>query len=321
MIDSTDFFILKTVATYHTLQRPDIQALCLPHTDTQGRTARRHLGKLCQLGYLHKTRGEVLFPDINGAPAPVYFISAKGADLLYCETKDESFLSLNTYTPNPQHLNHFVAVARFHILLDQAALLHPEVTVESFTGEWEVLDHHAPSDKPEKRYRLYTLIQENPRLVCAPDASFVLGYKGYKRGYFLELDRSTTGLKTVARSKTPGFAALAQPEHKQLMERLFPCAADVPFRVLMVTPDQGRRDALAKLIADKQGAPLWRFLSLTKKVQKEIHRDASGADRGHAPASIAEFARVTPQGLFFDWEVLGCDGIARGMIRREEPAR
>lgn len=318
MIDHTDFLILKTVATYHTLQRPDIQALCLPYTDAQGRTTRRHLSKLCHLGLLHKTRGEVLFPDINGAPAPVYFLSAKGADLLYCETKDESYLSLNTYTPNPQHLNHFVAVARFHILLDRAASLNPEVTVESFTGEWEILDHHASADKPEARYRLYTLIQENPRLVCAPDASFVLGYQGYKRGYFLELDRATTGLKTVARSKTPGYAALAQPENAHLMERLFPSAAAIPFRVLMVAPDQGRRDALAKMIAEKQGAPLWRFLSLTKKILTEPRCDAFLSDEPARPGGIT---RVTPQNLFFEWEVLGCDAIARAMIRREEQAK
>ena len=28
--------------------------------------------------------------------------------------------------------------------------------------------------QPEKRYRIYTLIQDNPRLICAPDAALLL---------------------------------------------------------------------------------------------------------------------------------------------------
>ena len=45
---------------YYCLTRAQIQRLCLPQTDSDGRAARRRLSHLLHLGLLNQTRGEKL---------------------------------------------------------------------------------------------------------------------------------------------------------------------------------------------------------------------------------------------------------------------
>jgi hypothetical protein len=253
-LSSEHTHILTTVARYYTLQRLDIQNLCMPQADD--RTVRRQLLKLVQGRLLNKTSGEVVFQDRNGAPAPVYYPSKFGCEYLYALTKDERHLSVCTLTPNWQYLYHWLGVARFHVLFDQAVAMQRDVAIENWLGEWDIADHHAAA--PEKKFKLFTLIRENPRLVANPDASFVTSYKGYRRGYYLEFDRATSGVRQIASSKPQGFAAMA--DHG-LHARHFPGAENVPFRVLMVTPTAKRRDDLRAAIASKPGAALWRFVA------------------------------------------------------------
>lgn len=295
MLDSIHTAILYFLAAYYVCQRVDIQeALKLDE-----RTARRRLSYLLDLKYIQRTNAQVVFPDINGASAPAYTLTARGAEFLYCETKDESFLQCNTYTPNWQTLLHTLGIARFHRLLVEACAANLDVALESFVPEWQVADHHAK--EPEKRYRLFSLIRSTPRLVVAADASFVLCYKGQRRGYFLELDRSTNSLQRIARSKTPGYAAMAE---QKLFARHFPGAENIPFRVLFVTQNENRRDGAARLVAKFQGAPLWRFLSLTRKI-----------DNSDGSFTIEH---VQPEMLFQVWDVLDCEGEKRTIIRKEE---
>ena len=286
MIEPTDILILKTVALYYTLQRVDIHRLCMPHTDDDGRTCRRHLNKLVKHGYLNKTAGEVVFQDRNGAPAPCYYPSKKGCEFLNSETKDERFLSVCTLTPNWQHLYHWLGVARFHVLLDQAVALQQEVSIENWLGEWDVADHHAAT--PEQKYKLFTLVRETPRLVTNADACFTIAYKGYRRGYYLEFDRATSGIGQIANSKTPGYAAMLE---KGLHARHFPGAEKIPFRVLMISPSAGRRDALRTAIAKKAGAELWRF--------------ACQSD-------------LKPETALHEPIIYGCDGEAQPLVKKLE---
>src|SRR5207237_793739 len=111
--------------------------------------------------------------------------------------------------PNWQHLYHWVAVADTHILLDQAAERTPGVSVDEWLGEWSVANPSAVA--PEKRFRLYTLLRETPRLVCAPDAAFLLAKGGFRKVFYLEQDRDTTkSAERVAVSKCQGYAELAE---------------------------------------------------------------------------------------------------------------
>jgi hypothetical protein len=163
-----------------------------------------------------------------------------------------------TQTPNWQHLYHWTQVADVHIRFDRAVEKQGSVSVEEWLSEWSVVNPH--ENDPEKRYRLYTLLRAEPKLVCVPDAAFLLAKDGYRKAYYVEVDRDTTkDARRVAASKSEGYAVLAE---RSLHKRHFPAANVDPLTVLCIAPTPRRRDALAKAIKDKRGAELWRFAAL-----------------------------------------------------------
>ena len=91
-----------------------------------------------------------------------------------------------------------------------------------------------------------------------PDAAWLLSYRGYKKVYYLELSRGTSGIQQIASSKSPGFAGLAEVQgHK----KHFPDTNVPSFTVLAVEPSVNRRDALMRAMKDKPGAKAWKFLA------------------------------------------------------------
>lgn len=250
--------ILLALAQYYTLTRRMLQQLCMPGYDD--RSARKSLLGLLQSGLVNKATVEVCRPAM-GIPAPVYYPSRKGCDYLVAALKDERFYDTCTLRPNWQHMYHWLRVADFHIMLDRAIALQQDVQVEKWISEWDRLKNPNGTG-PESIYALFTLLREKPRLVCAPDAGILLSYrtaqKTYYRPWYLELDRSTSGIQQIAASKTPGYAAMAESSRK-LWTRHFPNTGDTPFRVLLVTDTVGRRNAIQKVMSTKPGAALWRF--------------------------------------------------------------
>ena len=121
-------------------------------------------------------------------------------------------------------------------------------------NEWDVVNKD--ESRPEKRFQLYTLLQEHPRLVCVPDGAFLMWFKGASKVFYLEQDRATSGAQQIANSKTAGYAAMAE---KLLHRRHFPETTLDEFSVLMVAPSPKRRDSLRHAIRGKPGAGLWRF--------------------------------------------------------------
>jgi hypothetical protein len=161
--------------------------------------------------------------------------------------------------PHWQHLYHWVAVADTHILLDQAVAKMPCVQIAEWVSEWAVVN---PDEAlPEKRFRLYTLLRENPRLICAPDAAFLLEKEGHRKVFYLEQDRDTTrpAARLVAR-KQAGYAGLFE---QQIYRRHFPSATTEKFSVLLIAPTVQRRDALVNAMRGKPGEALWKFASAT----------------------------------------------------------
>lgn len=249
--------ILLAVARYYTLTRMQLEELCLPGKSDGGRRMRKHLTILRHEGLLNQTNARVVFPERNGAPAPVYYPSRKGCELLAAELKDERFLHVCTLTPTWQHLYHWVRIADFRILLDRAVALQKDVQIDHWLTEWTIANPEERS--PEKRYSLFTLLSETPRIVFAPDASFVLSYRGFRKGVYVEIDRATSGIQQISHSKTPGAAKMAEVRGHV---RHFPgVSAEIPFTVLHVSPSAGRRDLVAKAIKGKDGDKLWKFVS------------------------------------------------------------
>lgn len=241
--------VIKSVCDYYTMTRPMIQHVVGVAND---RVMRAILQDLHATGLISKTRVQALNPTA-GNPAPVYFPSRMGAELVAAECGDERYLHVTTKTPDWTHLFHWTAIAEVHIVLNEAVIRHPDVSVLGWFGEWDEVNPHAR--EPHERYRIFTLIREKPRLVCAPDAAFALQVGQHSKTYYLELDRGTSGIQQIASSKTPGFAALLAGRHH---ERHFKTTAE-SFTVLHVCPTPGRRDLLRKAVASKEGAALHRF--------------------------------------------------------------
>jgi hypothetical protein len=254
MITPREIRVLEAIARYYVLNRAQIQRLCFA-SDPDGRITRRHIGSLVSAGLLGRTQVQVVVPG-SGSTAPVYFPSRKGCEFLAQETREERYLLTPTQTPNSQRIFHWLAVSETHLALDAALSRQSDVRCEGWLSEWDVANKD--ETEPEKRYRVYTLIQDKPRLVCAPDAAFLLTVDGHSKVHYLEQDRNTSGAWQLAASKTPGYAALAE---RSLHRRHFPEATLESFAVLMVAPTERRRDALKHAIAERPGAALWRFAS------------------------------------------------------------
>ena len=253
MITDRDFLILLALERYYVLNRQQIQRLVFP-TDPNGRITRRRLQALVDEHLIH--RQNTLFCHPSAAPAPVYFPAPKGCELLAEHFEDPRYLLTPTAAPIPHHTFHWLAVSDTHIAIDEAIKRQDQARIEGWINEWDVVNKN--ESRPEKRYRLYTLIREHPRLICAPDAAFLLWIQGQTKVYYLEQDRATSGVQQIANSKTLGYAAMAEG---QLHRRHFPETTHAEFSVLMVAPTPKRRDWLRRAMKGKQGADLWRFVA------------------------------------------------------------
>ena len=251
MITDRDILILVALVRYYVLNRQQIQRLVFPD-DPNGRITRRRLQMLVDEHLIN--RQNVLFCHPSATPAPVYFPARKGCELLAEHFEDPRYLATPTAPPIPHHTFHWLAVSDTHIALDEAVRCQSDVRIDGWINEWDIVNKDEL--RPEKRFRLYTILREHPRLVCVPDAAFLLLYKGGSKVFYLEQDRATSGVQQIANSKTAGYAAMAD---ESLHRRHFPDATVDQFSILMVAPGPKRRDALRRAIQGKPGASLWRF--------------------------------------------------------------
>lgn len=253
MITERDLLVLLALVRYYVLNRQQVQYLVF-RNDPNGRITRRRLQLLVDEHYIN--RQNLLFCRDNGSGAPVYFPARRGCELLAEHYEDQRFLLTPTQAPIPHHVLHWLAIADTHIAFDEAVASQTEVQIDGFINEWDIVNKDESA--PEKRFRLYTLIRESPRLVCAPDAAFLLSSQGHKKVFYLEQDRATSGALQIASSKTQGYAVMAETH---LHRRHFPQTTLNQFSVLLVAPTPKRRDSLRRAIKDKPGAVLWRFVA------------------------------------------------------------
>src|SRR5258708_39938146 len=102
-----------------------------------GRITRKRLRVLHEAGILNRTNMQVVNPSM-GAPAYVYYPSAKGCAFLAQELKDDRYKSACTLTPNWMYLYHWVEVAQTHITLDQSVAKLPGVCGVDWISEWSI---------------------------------------------------------------------------------------------------------------------------------------------------------------------------------------
>lgn len=252
MITERDIRILCALARYYVLARTQIQRLCFPDVQT-GRAVRRRLQVLVRAGLISRIRTPVFNPG-GGSAWPAYFLSRQGVEFLAQHFDDSGFLAIPTRSPEPFHLLHWIDISETHILLDQAIARQNTVRLEGWFSEWDTVN--PKEDAPERRYRLYALLRDRPRLVCVPDAAFLLARGEHRKVFYLEQDRATTGTHQVAARKTPGYFELSKRNGHM---RHFSQATAPSFTVILIAPTARRRDGLRKATGGKPGAHLWKF--------------------------------------------------------------
>src|SRR5437763_6985198 len=136
MLQLRDTEVIASVARYYTLTRAQINRLHFP-TDHDGRITRKRLRIIHDDGLVNRTNMQVVNPSM-GAPAYVYFPSAKGCAFLAQELKDDKYKSVCTLTPNWMYLYHWVEVAQTHITLDLAAAQLDGVNIVEWLSDWTI---------------------------------------------------------------------------------------------------------------------------------------------------------------------------------------
>ena len=262
MITERDISILVALVRYYVLNRQQIQHLVFP-TDPNGRITRRRLQMLYNEHLINRQNTRFCHP--SATPAPVYFPARKGCEILAEHFQDPQYLVTPTTPPIPHHTFHWLAVSDTHIAMDEAITSQQHAQINGWINEWDIVNKDEL--QPEKRFRLYTVLREYPRLVCVPDAAFLLTVNGQSKVFYLEQDRATSGVQQIANGKTPGYAAMAE---NLLHRRHFPEATLDQFSVLMIAPSPKRRDSLRNAIKDKSGAGLWRFASAEDVTPKKF---------------------------------------------------
>ncbi len=173
---------------------------------------------------------------------------------------DERYLAVNTRTPRKDLIFHWLAISEVHWIVAEAVARQKVVSLAGWYNEWETINK---GDAEGDRYFLHTQLQEHPPLSCSPDAAFLLSVAGYRKVFYVEVDRGTSGIRQVAASKTPGYAELFR---RGLHRRHFPEATLDRFSVLCITTDHRRRDALAKAVSKRTDhePDLWLFIDQTE---------------------------------------------------------
>jgi len=264
MVTQRDMQVLLCLARYRLLNRRQLQRLCYP-TDKDGRITRRRLASLAEEGLIRR-HGMLVASQYDGPPSPVYLLAEGGREYLAEELADDRLLLKPVQLPHALHLYHQLAVSEAHMTLEAAIVAQDTVTLEAWYNEAEVINTHEPD--PGKHFSLFTEFRSCPRLVCSPDAAFMLGYEGHRSVFYVELDRGTgdrgTGARQLAAQKSPGYAELAR---RQLHRKHFPAVTDAGFTVLLIARHPQRRDSLRWAFRRKHpGAhrtDLWRFASQT----------------------------------------------------------
>lgn len=253
--------ILTLIATHYTLTSAQFRRLLFKDgQDKDGRQTRRLLGELLRIKWINKTQMEVTNP-LHPMTASVYYPSVAGCQALSENTGDLTWLLTNCQRPAWQNLRHFLALSELRILIHTAVAAQDLVEVPVFFNEFDVVNQDAALTDPASRYRLYTLCtlpKSEKRIVCCPDAFFVLRKSsGASRAFYMELETGSNPLK-AASEKAPGYAALASLG----LQRRHWASADT-FAVLVFAPNPGWRDGLRRVFAKKERPDLYRFVSLS----------------------------------------------------------
>lgn len=254
--------ILRILRRYKFVTTALIRDWCVPN-DKDGSITREVMRKMLTAGLVRRFKAEVHNP-LTTPSVPVWIPTEAGCCLLAAKTGDASLiLDALPNTNNWTQFAHFVAVSAAMHAFDAAFAAQSYATIHSMYFEHDVV---SDSKEPEKRFRLHTLVRNDPpkRTVCVPDAAFEVAVGTYRRAYYFELERGTDTPKRVAAKKSPGYALM-----QNHFRKCFPDAQD--WRVLFVWPNAGLRDA-ARHAVDPAKSENWLFAALPDLAGAFLHQ-------------------------------------------------
>ncbi len=284
ILQDRDIEALSLLARYFMLTSRQLRSMCYT-TDSTGRVTRRRLTAMRHEGFVRKRNLQVVNPR-DGAASPVYHLTRQGLELLAGQFDDDSLLRKPVEPSQPQHLQHYIAVADTHYMLHQAI----ESTDEDVKlARWVNEDEPINLDDGEAKKTF--LRKKFGNVVCIPDAAYVLEYKSIKAVFYLEQDRDTYFHDRVAARKSPGYQKLWEQKGHKLQ---FPETNIDFFFVLFVAPNKRRRDQLKKAFAKKNA---------THEVQKAYR--------------FVAFDEVKPENFLFESLLTRCrDDEMSPMVKR-----
>ncbi|MEP3479767.1 MAG: replication-relaxation family protein [Fuerstiella sp.] len=280
ILQPRDIRVLSHFARYFMLTSRQVRELEFSG-DTTGRATRRRLTLMAKEGYLRKRNLYVVNPK-DGAATPVYHLDRTGRDFLAGHFDDDCLRLLPIEPSQPQHLYHYVAVAESHRIFDQAITVTSEkVTIPRWYNEDEIINPEV--ERAGDRRYLRTDFNESPKVVCIPDAAFLVEYNRHKIAIYLEQDRDSFFHDRVAARKSRGYERLlASKGHR----RHFPDSTVDFFYVMFIAPTSRRADQLCRAFkkrnGDSEAAKVYRFASLNEitpndllfePVLRHCHRD------------------------------------------------
>lgn len=246
-LSNRKLLILKTLRRYPYLRTAQIRDATAPK-DEDGRITRSNLCELEALGLVRRHNPKMVDP-FTGQAAPISVLTIKGSNWLTAETGDCSLLLQceRTFT-DWMSLNHHCEVCGLHMKLDRAFAKQARMKLLSLHFEHDVV---GKGPKPEDKYKLYEVLQENPRIVCNPDSAMVMEIEGYTRLLLQEFETGRDGSpQRVASKKIKGLYHLFQ---KKAWKKKFPEALDA--YVLFFCPNTGWMNGLRKSFRDVKETP------------------------------------------------------------------
>lgn len=247
--------------------RKELIRLGLLKKDDDGAHTRGIIRSLEKLGYVRRYNPKLI--GDGGTVAPIFVLTILGSAALAQDLNDCSMLL--TVEPNFKDwmsLDHHCAVGELHVTTDRAFERQDYVKLRALYFEHEVIKPDA--EDPSKKFRLYTVVTESPRIPCCPDSAMEIEVKGWRRCLLTEYETGADGSPArVAAKKHKGHFGMAS---KQLYKRFFPEARDS--RVLAFCPYESWMNHLRSEMKGKPGAEFWLFCD-TRKVTPEtfLHGD------------------------------------------------
>jgi hypothetical protein len=223
-LSDRDRAVLQTVSELRFVSGSQLTRRFFSEDDSpaQGRAARRALIRLVRLNVLARLPRRIGGVR-SGSAGFVYRLGSVGHRLAVHYGWQPERQRRWSDVPGTAFLNHALAVAELHTLLIEG----------DRSGRFELLELSAEP----ACWRSYGGVGTQRRSTLKPDSYVRLGLGEFEDSYFIEVDRGTEGRKTIDR-KLGEYVAYEAADIEQDKRGVFP-------RVLWLTPDQGRADAIA----------------------------------------------------------------------------